>query len=172
VRAWDRGLGSNRPPLVIALPTLETSLAGVPFQTPIGNAYRHDPALRILESGQVLEAMASSLVSFSMTRGWSSLAPRRVLLRTGTPSRRAHLLQYEGDLLYAGREWHRIIPSSLQIQPLTDGPLPSDLDFDHYAASSCFGLVAWNQGGPLHRVHLNLSSTVPANGGSAPDGQR
>ncbi|MBC8868688.1 MAG: hypothetical protein H8E44_04695 [Planctomycetes bacterium] len=83
-----------------------------------------------------------------------------------------HLLQYEGDLLYAGREWYRIVPSSLQTQSLTDGPLPSDLDFEHYADSACFGLVAWNQGEPLHRVHLDLTSTMPANGGSAPDGQR
>jgi hypothetical protein len=162
VRAPDRGLGYDRPPLVIALPSLETSLANVPFRTPGGKVYRGDVPLRILENDQVLDAMDDGIYAFHMSRGWSVFVPRRVLLRTKVLSRNSHLLRYQDDLLYAGRQWYRINPSSLRIESLTDGPLPEALDFEHYAVSTSFGLVAWNQDEPLHRVHLEDESAMPS----------
>lgn len=162
IRAPDRGLGYDRPPLVIALPTLETSLASVPFRTPGGSVHRKDVRLRILQNDQVLDAMGDGLYAFHMSRGWSAFVPRRVLLRTKVLSRNSHLLQYKDDLLYAGRQWYRIDPTSLRIESLTDGPLPADLDFEHYAVSASFGLVAWNQDEALHRVHLETESATPS----------
>lgn len=154
VRAGDQGLGSDRPPLLVTLPTLDVSLAPVPFHVPGLNAYRHYQRLRILKNGQVLEAVPAGIVSFPMATGQSPYGSRRLMFRTRGPCRHPHLLGYRGEVLYAGREWYRIDPSTMQVEPLTDGSLPSDLDFKHYAVSAHFGLVAWNQDEPLHRVRL------------------
>lgn len=162
VRAPDRGLGYDRPPLIIALPTLETSLAKVPFRTPGGSEYRQEATFRILANDQVLDAMGDGIYAFHMSRGWSAFVPRRVLLRTKVLSRNPHLLQYQDDLLYAGRQWYRINPTSLRIESLTDGPLPADLDFEHYAISASLGLVAWNEDELLHRVQLETAPAVPS----------
>ena len=66
-------------------------------------------------------------------------------------------LKQPDAVLIPGHRWFRVRTGSSQplMEELTDGPLPLRHQFEHFAVSSQFGLVAWNQGDQFFQVLID-----------------
>lgn len=69
----------------------------------------------------------------------------------------------EQGVYFPGPIWRRLDPDTGSMEVVTPKPLSSEWNFDEYAVSGPFGLVAWNRGDKLYRVHVKSNpSEEPA----------
>ena len=59
-----------------------------------------------------------------------------------------------------GPTWWRVDSRNWQVEPLTAEPVSPRFNFECYGLSAHFGLVAWNYGDLLHRVHVGSEATA------------
>jgi hypothetical protein len=74
---------------------------------------------------------------------------------------RTQLLPFDRWLLNPGSRWHRIDTRSWKLELLTEVPVSPRFRFQSFGTSAHFGLLAWNYGDRLHRVHLDQSADQP-----------
>lgn len=72
---------------------------------------------------------------------------------------RGQLLRTEHWLYNPGKLWHRVDTRNWQVERLTTEPVSRRFDFESYGVSAHYGLVAWNYGDTLHRVHVGEAET-------------
>ena len=72
---------------------------------------------------------------------------------------RGQLLLSEHWLDNPGKLWHRVDTRNWQVERLTAEPVSRRFDFESYGVSAHYGLVAWNYGDMLHRVHVGEEAT-------------
>jgi hypothetical protein len=71
-------------------------------------------------------------------------------------------LVVEDDVIFPGRVWWRLQPETGIIEAMTPSPLASSWVFEENAVSGPLGLLAWNRGDNLYRVHVGEDSTERA----------
>ena len=68
----------------------------------------------------------------------------------------------DGDWLYGpGPTWRRIDTRTWKVETLTDSLVSARFDFESFSNSAHYGLVAWNQGDALYRVHVDPPREAP-----------
>ena len=74
---------------------------------------------------------------------------------------KTQLLPIDQGLLNPGSRWHRIDTQSWKLESLTEAPVSTRFRFERFGTSAHFGLLAWNVGDRVHRIHLDQSADQP-----------
>ena len=78
-----------------------------------------------------------------------------------SPQLRQQLIE-NGDWLYnPGSTWRRINTQTWKVETLTDSLVSARFDFESFSDSAHYGLVAWNQGDAMYRVHVDPPREAP-----------